>query len=108
MVTGRIGVPLERAAEIAHTFEIESSTFIFAVLNQRYPSIDWDSIFTQETVSNNASAYLSTSLSDQQDKSLCNLHERTALNFLKALIPDLGERSLTAPEMRSIMHALRD
>jgi DNA-binding transcriptional regulator YdaS (Cro superfamily) len=44
MATGRVGIPVERAAEIARTVGLDEAVFTLAVLRQRFPMIDFQAL----------------------------------------------------------------
>lgn len=41
MANGRLAIPVERAVPLAKALGLDPSIFLAAVLNQRFPSVDW-------------------------------------------------------------------
>lgn len=41
MASGRVAIPIERAADLARALEIDQREFVLAVLEQRYPGLPW-------------------------------------------------------------------
>lgn len=41
MATGRAPIPLDRAGELAEALDLDKQRFLFAVLDQRHPEIQW-------------------------------------------------------------------
>lgn len=74
MSTGRIPVPVERAAQIAAELRLPMANFLTAVLRQRYPSLDWNSLQAEATLGS-AAAELTWSLELAAGKPLSELTE---------------------------------
>jgi len=45
MALGRVPVPIDRAADIARLLTLDASRFLYAVLRQRHPNVDFASLF---------------------------------------------------------------
>lgn len=45
MTSGRVGIPVERALDMAEVLGMDSSAFILAVLEQRFPKADFKALF---------------------------------------------------------------
>lgn len=50
MASGRMPIPVDRAPALADTIGIEKSAFVRAVLRQRHPTVDWESLIDGHSV----------------------------------------------------------
>lgn len=104
MTVGRVPIPIDRAEDIANALGLDSNAFVLAVLEQRYPEVDFRSLFnisysSERTVSR-LEAIAGCSLDDLPAETLSMLEEVIAARHPR-------RRWLTASEMRT-MALIRD
>lgn len=51
MATGRVPIPIDRGAELADILKLDEDAFLFAILQQRHPDIDWVRLFRRPSSS---------------------------------------------------------
>jgi transcriptional regulator with XRE-family HTH domain len=64
MASGRVPIPIERAPDFCRLLGIAPGEFLFAVLQQRYPEIDWNRLLSgpKKTTAKVSKGYLAEEL----------------------------------------------
>ena len=127
MTAGRVPIPIDRAKDIAAALNIDGDSFLLAVLEQRFPDVDWKSLFniaysSDRTVSR-LEAIAGGSLDDLPAEARAMLEEvvaarnparrwlapaeLTTMELIRDLRPSSRHSGLTEEDRRSIEKALR-
>lgn len=127
MGSGRVPIPVDRAREIAAELSLDSDAFVIAVLEQRYPGIDFRALFHLSFSSNRAVAKLESiagsSLDTLPSEVLSVLEEVVAarnprrrwlapaelavIDLIRGLRPDSPFGGLSDDDRQAIEKALR-
>ena len=127
MGSGRVPIPVDRARDIAVNLSLDGDAFILAVLEQRYPDIDFRSLFNVAYSSNRTVAKLESiagcSLDTLPIEVLSVLEEVVAarnprrrwlapaelatMDLIRALRPDSPYSGLSDDDRLAIERALR-
>lgn len=128
MATGRVGIPIDRARELARILDLDEKSFLLAVLQQRHPDIEWSSLFHRGPSPNNhglameLEAVLGARLKDltQEQRAVMrevagersprrrwlSVHELALVARLRESFPQLTTDGLDQADMERIMSAL--
>ena len=129
MALGRVPIPVERAVQFAEVLMLDERTFLMAVLNQRFPKVDWRLLTSPSRVSDAADDLVRSleaildgpleMLSDEQahvirevasDKNASNrwlsVHEVPAVSLLRSLRPKIWSDGLSADDREAVLRAL--
>lgn len=129
MASGRAPIPIERVGDYAHLLEMEEGEFLLAVLEQRYPHLDFrnmgaktepqsdDGLLEElELIAGQPLSSLPPSqmnvvrqaLADHQaQRRWLSLNELPVVEFLRRTFPELREKGLDQ-EQRQHLHACLD
>ena len=127
MGSGRVPIPVDRAREIAAELSLDSDAFVIAVLEQRYPDIDFRALFHLSFSSNRTVAKLESiagcSLDTLPSEVLSVLEEvvaarnprrrwlapaeLAAIDLIRGLRPDSPFGGLSDEDRQAIEKALR-
>lgn len=124
MLTGRVPIPVERAPQFAKHLGMNEQAFVLAVLNQRFPHIQWEEIFAPPAPSGSSSLVESLEmiagkpldeLSPQQqrvmrevvadgnaDKRWLSVHEVPAITMLRKAVPNFSTDGISASDKNAI------
>lgn len=128
MALGRVPIPIERAVQFAEVLMLDERTFLMAVLNQRFPKVDWTllSPLSVSRATDNLVQSLEAILdgpldllSDEQvhvmrevasDKNASNrwlsVHEVPAVSLLRSLRPRIWSDGLSSADRDAVRRAL--
>lgn len=129
MALGRVPIPVERAVQLAEVLMLDERTFVMAVLNQRFPKVDWKSLLSSPHGSNAADNLVESLeaildgpldlLNDDQthvirevasDKNASNrwltVHEVPAVSLLRSLRPKMWSDGLSSKDREAVRRAL--
>lgn len=127
MGSGRVPIPVDRAREIAVNLSLDGDAFVLAVLEQRYPEIDFRALFNVSYSSNRTVAKLESiagcSLDTLPNEALSVLEEvvaarnprrrwlapaeLAAIDLIRSLRPDSPYGGLSDDDRQAIEKALR-
>lgn len=120
MASGRVPIPVERVHEIAEAVGLDPQSFLLAVLEQRFPSVDVRSLLGAQLVSHGRVAerlglLAGSNLDDLNEETLgvldevvsasqprsrwLSLEELALVEALRRRFPDLSRRPLSADEL---------
>ena len=126
MGLGRVPIPVDRARDIAKQLSMDADAFLMAVLEQRYPDVDFRALFNMSYSSNRTVAKLEAiagcSLDDLPTETQAmleeviaarhprrrwlSLAELSSIEFIRNLRPDSPISGLSDEDRQSIEKAL--
>lgn len=106
IASGRVPIPIDRAAEIASLLELEPSRFLLAVLQQRHPNIDFGTLFGS-AIPERSSGKIATELETIAGRRLDDL-DRSTIQVLREVVAAAlpAKRWLAVAEV-PVMEAIR-
>lgn len=127
ITAGRVPIPVDRAVDIANELGMPKEAFLLAVLEQRFPKVDFNSLFNVAFSSNRTVARLEAaaghSLDDLPAETLAMLEEVVAarnprrrwlapaelstMDLIRSLRPDSPYSGLSDDDRQTIEKALR-
>ena len=130
MATGRVPIPIDRASELANILKLDERSFLFAVLHQRHPDVDWADIFRGEQSEGNdglameLEVILGGKLKDlsrehrgvmrevaserSPRRRWLSVHELPVVMMLRELLPALSTEGLDQSQIDRMRSALRE
>jgi len=129
MAVGRVPIPIERAPELADALGLDRATFLMAVLEQRFPSMDMRQLLgigdqRAENVASRLTLIAGHSLDYLSQEAIGVLEEVVAsvrpasrwlspsefalFELIRKQFPELSRRALTVEELTSLTQALRE
>lgn len=130
MATGRIPIPLDRTADIAHALDMPLGPFVLAVLNQRHPGIPWGELMGPSEAGSAAAAQFVWAIEAAAGQPLSKLtpeqhrvmrevaaspnparrwltpHETGVMEMLRRSKPSLPQEGFTQPEVEKLARCL--
>ena len=102
MASGRVGIPIERASELARALELDERLFLLAVLRQRHPDTNWAPL-TQGDWSDSGETTLVTRLESIAQRPLDQFTPGQLMVMREvAGAPDAERRWLTVHELELV------
>jgi hypothetical protein len=96
MAAGRVPIPIDRALDIARVVGLDPRRFLFSVLQQRHPGIDWSGLM-------DADAGFASELELIAGRSLDELAAETKSVLREVVVdPNPGRRWLTTAELPTV------
>lgn len=136
MSTGRVPIPVDRAVEFAKKLKIDPATFVLAVLEQRYPDIDFMRLLVgdkkalavdtsiEDVVADDIRSAAGSALAEMPEATLAvlkeaasdrnprrrwmSMSELTVMDILRKERPDMLEHSLTSAQRAKLAKAVAD
>lgn len=90
MATGRVPIPVDRALDFARLLKMPAGEFLFAVLEQRHPEIDWARHLSggaRKSAPKHADSFVATELEALAGAELDSLPQQT-VNVLRDVVAD--------------------
>ena len=123
MSNGRVGIPVERAEELAAALDIPKAEFLEAVLRQRYSLVDWDAY--KEPVADQSHSFM-LGLNDLEGHEIeevawlvreaaavrnprerwLTAHELETVKIIRKLRPSFSREGLSASDLHALRSAL--
>ena len=130
MATGRVAIPIDRAAELADILKMDKKSFISEVLRQRHPDLPWGLIMRSgqdlgaDSLAHELEAVLGARLKDLNReqravmrevasenaprKRWLTVHELHAVEVLREMRPSVSSDGLSAADLATLREGLRD
>ncbi|HCS16804.1 MAG TPA: hypothetical protein DIW45_02500 [Erythrobacter sp.] len=130
MATGRVGIPIDRARELASILDLDEESFLLAVLQQRHPDIEWSRLFQRGPSPDNhglameLEAVLGAKLKDltQEQRAVMrevagersprrrwlSVHELATVTLLRETFPQLTTDGLDQADLERIRSAIEE
>ena len=124
MSNGRVGIPVDRAEELAEVLRIPKGEFLSAVLRQRYSSVDWDAYNAPATEQPHSFMVDMSGMAEVDAEDVAWLireaaavrnprerwltaHELEAVRAIRKLRPSFSREGLSASDLTALQSALR-